>query len=188
MRAVGLLFALTGVFLLPLRAQSMEVPVETQIPLLLKLLSFDRNFRERAGGELVIAILFQGGNRESVNVKSEVEAAIRKSATAVAGLPLRAVLIDLDEEADLVSVLTARTVVVMYVGPLRAIDIRELTRASRRAQVRSFSGVPRYVEQGIALGLGLRGDMPQIIINLPAAQEEGADYGAQMLKLARVIR
>jgi hypothetical protein len=183
-----LLLALTGGFMLPLHAQSMQLPVEAQVPLLLKLLSFDRNFRGRAGGELVIAILFQGGNRESVNVKSDVEAALKQSATALGGLPLRAVSIDLDEEPDLASVLAARTVVVMYVSPLRAVDIREITKASRKAQVRSFTGVPHYVEQGIALGLGLRGDLPQIIINLPAAREEGADYGAQVLKLARVIQ
>jgi len=37
------------------------------------------------------------------------------------------------------------------------------------------------------VGVGLKGESPEIIINLPAAREEGSDFSSSLLKLARVI-
>lgn len=39
-----------------------------------------------------------------------------------------------------------------------------------------------------SVGIDLTGDRPDIVINLPAAKAEGADFDAQLLKLARVIQ
>jgi hypothetical protein len=169
------------------RAQAMELPVEVQIPIFLKLLTFDRNLTTTAGTELVIAVLYQGGNRESQAVSRQVDVELRKASRMFEGLTTRVLAIDLEREGDLAARLRHDSVKAMYIGPLRAVDLRALLRASRAAQVRSFSGVGRFVTQGVAMGAILRGDLPEIVINLPAAREEGADYPAQVLKLARVI-
>jgi hypothetical protein len=170
-----------------LAAQAMEVPVETQIPLFLKLLSFDRNLHSRGDSVFLVGVVYQSGNRESQSARETTEGIIRSSVVRVDGLPLRSVAIDLDHES-LEAALRAHSVGVIYVAPLRAVDVREVARASRQAQVRSFTGVGRYVDQGLAVGVGMRGDLPQIIINLPAARLEGADFSAQLLRLARVLQ
>lgn len=168
-------------------AQSMDLPVEVQVPIFLKLLTFDRNLETTAGTELVIAVLYQGGNRESQQVSHQVETELRKASKLFEGLSTRVLLIDLEGVDDLGARLRQDSVQAMYVGPLRAVDLRPLLKASRAAQVRSFSGVGRFVNQGVAMGALLRGNLPEIVINLPAARQEGADYPAQVLKLARVI-
>jgi hypothetical protein len=170
-----------------LAAQTMEVPVETQIPLFLKLLSFDRNLASRRDSVLLIGVVFQGGNRESQLVREATEDIVRSSLTRLAGVPVQSIAIDLDHES-LDVFLRAHRVAVIYVAPLRAVDVRDLARVSRQAQVRSYTGVTRYVNLGLAVGVGLRGDLPQIIINLPAARLEGADFPAQLLRLARVLQ
>jgi hypothetical protein len=182
----------TGLLLLfggsrPASAQAMDLPIETQIPIFLKLLTFDRNLETRAGAELVVAILFQGGNRESLIVRRQAEAELKKAAQAFEGLIIRIVVIDVEAESDLARRLQDDGVDAIYVSPLRAVDIREILKVTRAARVRSFSGVTRFVNQGVAMGVTMRGDLPQILVNLAAAREEGADYPAQVLKLARLV-
>lgn len=168
-------------------AQAMDLPVETQIPIFLKLLTFDRNLGTRDGSDLVIAIVYQSGYRESQSARRQAETELRKASQLIEGLTITVVAIDLEREPDLGRRLSQEDVAAMYISPLRATDIKAIVKLSRAAQVRSFSGVSRYVSQGVAMGVALRGDLPQIVVNLPAAREEGADYPAQVLKLARVI-
>ena len=47
--------------------------------------------------------------------------------------------------------------------------------------------MPGYVEAGLSVGLDIERDRPQIVVNLEASRAEGADFGAQLLKLARVL-
>lgn len=188
LRAAAILLGLLlGAVVRSMAAQSMDLPVETQIPLFLKLLTFDRNLPTEPGTQLVIAIVFQGGNRESSAARRQATVELLKAGQLMPGLTARIVDIDLERDRDVAAILVTQGVVAMYISPLRAVDIHALTRITRAAQVRSFSGVTRYVTQGIGLGATMRGDLPQIIVNLPATREEGADFSAQLLKLARVI-
>jgi hypothetical protein len=171
----------------PAAGQAMDLPVETQIPIFLKLLTFDRNLTTSAGTELTVGILFQGANRESTTARRQAEAELKRATQLFEGLTVRVVPIDLDAGDDLAQRLEAEQVSALYVTPLRAVDLKAMLRVTRAARVRTFSGVGRFVSQGVAMGAGLRGDLPQIVVNLPAAREEGADYPAQVLRLARVL-
>jgi hypothetical protein len=63
--------------------------------------------------------------------------------------------------------------------------VREL---SRRTGVRTVTGVPHYVEDGLGIGIDLRGGRPEIMVNLVASRAEGGDLDAQLLKLARIVQ
>jgi len=165
-------------------AQEMEVPVAVQLPLFLKVMSFDRQLRARAGGSLVLAIAFQSGSRASSDA---VQEALRSvvGIREVAGIPLRTVNIDLDHE-ELGAVLADSRATLLYVAPMRGVDIGDLVRAARAAHVTTLTGVVRYVDLGCAVGLRLRGDRPSIVVNLAAARIEGADFTAELLRLAQI--
>jgi hypothetical protein len=162
-------------------AQDMPVPVETQVPILLKILTFDRAITARPADRLVIGIIFQGRNRISSEIGEQVLRQLKASAPAV-----RVVPIDLDRTDDLVAALVRDSVQVLYVAPLQAVAIPTLSKATRERQVLSYTGVPRYVEQGLAVGLDVNGLRPQIVINLEASRAEGAVFSAQLLKLVRL--
>ena len=76
---------------------------------------------------------------------------------------------------------------VLYVSPLRAVHVEDVTAVTRAAQITTFTGVPRYVETGMAIGVDLKREHPEIVINLAASRAEGADLAAHLLKLARVV-
>ena len=76
---------------------------------------------------------------------------------------------------------------VVYVTPLRGVELHPLVRTARAAGMTTFTGVPLYVEQGVALSIGIVRERPQIIVNLAATRAEGSDFTSQLLRLCKVI-
>lgn len=165
-------------------AQEMEVPVSLQLPLFLKVASFDRQLGTRAGDTLVLAIAYQSGFRLSANVRQEAAVAVGARPT-VAGLPIKVISIDLDKD-DLGQALRRGHATLLYLTPVRALDVEDVMRVTRSARVTTMTGVVRYVELGLAVGVRLRGDRPRIVVNLAASKLEGAEFGAELLKLSEI--
>jgi len=166
----------------------MMVSVDVQIPLFLKILTFDRNLNSRAGDEVVVGVVYQRKFKNSVNVRDEVMDVITKSPIkSIRDIPVRFVAIELEEGSALGSVFSANEIDVIYVTPLRGIGMDMITKWSRQLHLTTITGVEDYVEAGVAIGIGIKGDKPQIIINLRAAREEGVDFTSQLLKLARIL-
>jgi hypothetical protein len=172
-----------------LHTQEMPVPVHVQLPVLMKIITFDRNLKKRDTKDLVIGILYQSKFRMSLDVKNQLVAALDDSPLKeVEGAPIRYMPVDLEDQTDLQSTILKGEITVLYITPLRAIDIGSITAVSQALRILSFTAVPDYVDLGVAVGLGTKGDYPQIIINLPSARAEGADFSSQLLKLAKIIR
>jgi hypothetical protein len=166
-------------------AQEMDVPVAVQLPLLLKVMSFDRHLRARAAGTLVIAIAYQSGYRASADAKDEAWR-LASNTRQIDGMPVSVIAIDLDRE-ELPAALARGQVVLLYVAPVRGIDIKDLVQVARAARVRTITGVVRYVESGLSVGVRLRGNRPRIVVNLASSRLEGAELAAELLKLAEVL-
>jgi hypothetical protein len=169
-------------------AGEMEVPVEIQFPLFLKILPFDRNFKTRVGDEIVLGIVYQEKFRTSLNVKTQLENFLEKSKEKkIDDVPFRYVLINLSRLSEFKAMLAREKVDIVYIAPLRAIAVETLVSDCRSMGITSLTGVPVYCEMGIAVSIGSKGGSPLIIINLPGARSEGADFSSRLLKLARVI-
>lgn len=173
----------------PVTAQEMDVPVDVQIPLLYKILTFDRNLGARMVGDgIVIAIIYQEGFRASVTARDQVLEAVRRiGESSISGQPVHWVSLELTEVADLEAAFAKNRVDVIYVAPLRSVGLDRIATAARGKQVTSFTGVPEFVDRGIAVGVGLQRERAQIIVNLSAARAEGAEFGSQLLNLARIV-
>ena len=166
----------------------MPVPVDVQVPVLLKVLTFDRRIADARGENLVVGVLYQSGYRLSGTVRDGVVNALnRTGSTGPANRALNVVTIDADVTEKLDEALTRLGVKVLYVTPLRAFDLDGLVKATRRTRTLTLTGVPDYVEAGLSIGLDLRQDRPQILVNLRAARAEGADLAAPLLSLATVV-
>jgi hypothetical protein len=166
--------------------QEMELPVDVQVSLFLRVLSFDRQLSARAGGELAVAVVMQRGYRASQKAGDEALSALNGSGTNVGGVPVRATAIDLDTQS-LADALARRPATVLYFAPLRGVDVRVLAAAASAAGALTVTGVPRYVTMGVAVGARLQGERPRLLLNLQAARRAGADFSAELLKLAEVI-
>lgn len=169
-------------------AEEMEVPIDIQIPLFLKILPYDRNLKKRVGDEIVLGIVFQEKFRKSLNVKTQLENFLEKSnEKKIDDVPFRYVLINLSRLSEFKPILAREKVDIVYITPLRAIAVETLVSHCRSMGITSLTGVPAYCELGIAVSIGSKGGTPLIIINLPGARSEGADFSSRLLKLAKVI-
>jgi hypothetical protein len=168
--------------------EEMEVPVDIQIPLFLKILTYDRNLKERVGDEIVMGVVYQEKFRKSLNVKTQLEKYLANSKEdKIDDVPFRYVSINLSSLSMFKAILAREKVDIVYIAPLRAVAVETLAADCRSMGITSLTGVPAYCELGIAISIGSKGESPQIIINLPGAQSEGADFRSQLLKLAKVI-
>jgi|WetSurMetagenome_2_1015567.scaffolds.fasta_scaffold185817_2 hypothetical protein len=167
-------------------SQEMAVPVDIQSRLMPKILFYDRTFASRHHTNLVIGILYQHGYRRSVEVQSLMAAALRDLKATDGGLSITPVPIDIEVEGwD--GLLVRSGAAVLYVAPLRAVDIRDLGSVCHGNGLLTFTGVGSYVSSGLAVGFDVNNDRPVIIINLEAARTAGADLSSQLLRVARVI-
>jgi YfiR/HmsC-like len=177
--AIGVLYAFKPAVA---EAQDMDVPVHIQIALFLKVLTFDRNLVVSPASEIVVGVVFQSGYRSSVNAKN-----VAMTALQVTGNPrkIRAIAIDLDRES-LLTALSRHRPSVLYVAPLRAVEIGDLATTARNANVTTLTGVAQYISLGLAVSVRLQGERPKLVINAEAAKLEGADFSAELLKLAQI--
>jgi hypothetical protein len=186
-RAALLTLAIGGVAVaVPAWAQEVEVPIDVQIPLFLKVLAFDRQFRVRATNELVVMVAYQSGNRQSTSAKDNALRALAEQTLSAEGLAVRAVAVDLDQ-GGLRAALRQHKASMLYITPVRGVDIEEIASAAQAARVRTFSGVTTYITRGLAVGVRRIGDRPKLVVNLRAARLEGADFSAEFLKLVQVV-
>ena len=170
------------------RPQDLDVPMNIQLPLLLKVLSADRNLRERAGAELMIGVIYQQRYRASVNTMEAIlEVGGQSALSPFPDQPLRLVAIPVDNAGVIDSLLAAHEVDVCYLAPLRATGLAPILSATRARRIVTCTGVPEYIESGVAIGFDAKGGKPQIVINIEAAKAEGIDFSSQLLKLARII-
>jgi len=169
-------------------AQEMPVPTQMQASLFAKILTFERNLKARAGKELRIGVLYQKKVRSSLEAQEEfVQAMCGDPGRRIDGLALTCVPIEWTSAPDVEAAVVHADIRVLYVAPLRAVAIEEIVAISRARKITTLTGVPEFVEKGIALGLALRAERPLILVHLEAARAEGADFNSQLLKLARVM-
>lgn len=169
-------------------AQDMALSPSLQYQLFLKILKYDRNLTAKIQTELVIGVLYQSGFRSSQQAMAAFREAVQKTAQKeFPDVAITTVPVDLDGGPSLVDTLAGGKVKIIYVAPLRAYDLKTITSLSHTRKMITLTGVPEYAEKGLAVGVGLKGESPEIIINLPAAREEGSDFSSSLLKLARVI-
>ena len=170
-------------------SQTMALPAGTQFPLFAKILSYDRQLNQRANGAIVVGILYQSRFHLSLSASEKVLSAIQDGPVrTISGIPVRAVLIDVNLSENMEDAIAASGANVLYVTPLRSIDIDDIRAITMRLHLVSMTGVPEYVGEGIALGIDVSDERPLILINVRAAAEEGADLSSQVLKVAKIIQ
>jgi hypothetical protein len=150
--AVALLAAL---IVPPASAEDMPLPVEKQVPLILRVLTYDRQFEAKAGKEFWIGIVYNPAEPGSVKASNDVGETLTKySGKTVKNLPINYYLVEYAAPAQLEAALKSRPgISVLYVCPgVKNLD--NLLAVSRNRRITTTTGVPDLVERGVAVGDG----------------------------------
>lgn len=159
----------------PARAQpGPAVPPPLQAITFDKIFSFDRALGDRT--KLRVLLVY---NHDPEAGGKEAALALQK-AFAAATIAAEPVL--LSAAADK---LQPGTVLYFLAGTATP----DLLKAAAAAKVLTIAGESALAEQGkVSVGLALRGDKAEIVVNLDRVAQEGHDFSAQLLKFARVVR
>jgi hypothetical protein len=167
-------------------SQDMSIPVDVQVQLMAQIFSFDRAMDARTKEGMTIGVLYQERYRTSASTADEVEDLLGREAGFLHG-PFEVVRIPWENRADAERELRDKHVRILYVAPLRSVDVRTIGEMCGSLRISTFTGVSSYVNEGLALGVARRGGKATILINLPAARQAGNDFSSQLLHIAEVI-
>jgi hypothetical protein len=173
----------------PVHAEPMPLSPDLQLPIILRILVYDRHFESRFGAELTLGVVYEPADPESVKAANDVaEYMYRVRGKTVKGLSVRYFLLEYSSPESLDRSITTRGVDVLYVAPGNAKNLAGITRVSQEKGVTTTTGIPDYVRGGVAVGLGVSQDRPQILINLPSARAEGAEFDASLLRISTIVK
>jgi YfiR/HmsC-like len=174
---------------LTVQAEEMPVPADVQVPLILKVLTFDRNFSHKITSALFIGIVYDPLNPISNRAQSEIAQTLEQYTTkTIRRMPIKYVSLEYNGEQLLDEIASANDINVFYIMPGMAVHLPDLLRFSQAHQITTVTGVPDYVEKGVAVGIGVKKNRkPGILINLPASKSQGNAFEANLLRLAVVF-
>jgi len=168
--------------------QEIEVPVKVQYALFLKILSFERNLKKKKGSSLKVGVVFQ----EKFRISSMIEKEIRElvgdgTAKNATQKRIEYTQINLDE-TSVQTILENQELDVLYIAPLRAVEVSSIRDIAQKQNLVTLTGVPDYVKDGIMVGIRLKAKRPNILINLESARASGANFSSRLLKSATIIK
>jgi hypothetical protein len=168
----------------------MPFPADVQITLLLKILTYDRSFQAKAKSAVTIGVVYVAADPESVKAKDEILKTLQLVADrTIKNVPIRAVALEYRDPAGLGKLVQKAGINVFYIAPGNADSLRELLRVSHTQGITTATGVPEYVQRGVAIGIGIKADKrPDILINLPSSRQEGSEFDASLLRIATVVK
>lgn len=166
------------------------MPASIQVPIFLKILTFDRNFDNRVKSRLKIAIVYVEEDPASQRAGKEIASALDSyTDKTIKKLPISYVLTRYTTEQKMMDLVKSQEIDVFYLAPGTSKHLAAFLRISREYQIITMTGVPEYVAKGVAVGLDLGDDnKPRILINLTSAKLEGVVFDANLLRLATLLQ
>jgi hypothetical protein len=188
----GLLAAVIASLLCTSAAGTEPMPFkpDVQIALLLKILTYDRSFSVKNKSGVKIGVVFVAADPESVAVKDEILKTLALVADrTIKNVPIKAVALEYKDPKSLAATVRSEGINVFYIAPGNAASLQELLRMSHTRGITTATGVPEYVQRGVAIGIGIKADKkPDILINLPSSRQEGSEFDASLLRIATVVK
>jgi hypothetical protein len=168
-------------------AEDVSVPISLQMELLLKVASYDKNLKERAGDRVRIAVLVRQEDADSGRSAAQALKALSE-VEDVAGLPLDRVSTTFTDAAALARFIHEGNVAILYVTPgFTEGEIDAMAHALDGVSVLSAGALAKYTLRGVVLGFDLAGGKPKLIVNLGRAKRQRVELSSSVLKLVRVI-
>lgn len=172
-------------------AQNIAVSVDLQMNLLGKILTFDKSLELKIKKNRVIniCILYQSKNRKSLNLRNEVlKYTSNNEIDEVIGSKTNIFSLDIEDNYSFEKYLNDKTIDIVILTTLKAINIEYIAGLCQMNNIMSFSLVPDYIAGRISVAIDIKGDRPQIVVNLNSAKKEGVNFSSHLLKLSKIIK
>ena len=170
-------------------ANEVLVDESIQVPILFKVLTYDRTLMSEENQTLRIAVVYQEGHEASEeNRRALSETLDEHRKKTIGGYTFDFVEFDYETAENLESSLEDLSIAVLYVAAGNDTNLVAIQQVTRKLGVLSLTGTTGYAERGVSIGLELEDERPRIHVNLDALREEGHDLKSKVLRLCTVYR
>jgi hypothetical protein len=167
-----------------------RLPVDLEVKILFKVLTYDSSIKIRSQGGIRIGIVGYKGNPESKKVLTSIENKVLDvvdSGLKIKGLEISAGSILIKKIKELEKEVEENDYNVLYLCPGLDRLLGEISFLAVNKKLVLLTGEGSYVRQGVSVGVVKKGRKPHILINLKAASAQGANFDARLLRLAEVV-
>ena len=164
--------------------------VNRSVILLTKALSYDRNLRDRAGSDIVIAVVeAPGPATDDPRPQLVHRRLLALEGVTIQGAQIRAVLLEGATVESIQRGLDQHHVDVLILASHHLDAELEAVAATAEARhILTASIVPDHVRRALTLGVDTEGPKIRLLINRTAAKREGAKFSGELLQIAEVIQ
>ena len=186
---VGILFsaalAVAGASL----AEGTSLPATYQVPLMLKLVTYELNLMAKPEAVLRFGVLYRPEDPASRSSFKEIEEEFRHlGRTEVSGRRIELAPLPIAGDQPLRLPSGVAGIDVLYVTPGNEGRLESIIAWARGMKVLSVTADEKQAEQGLSIALVRRGLGSGVTLNLPASLEEGREWNVNILQIARVLR
>lgn len=169
-------------------AQRIKVPIDVQLKVIPKIISLNKSFSfESNENALNIAVLYSSQQRNSKQVYQDIEKNLNSGGIVVKGKLTNILYLDISNNNNIENFLRENKIKVLYITPLRGLDVSKITSICKTTSVLSISGVVEYIESDVSVILDIDDSKLQILINQKSAKSEGVDFSSRLLRIAKII-
>lgn len=171
-----------------LLGQRVKVPVELQTKIIPKILSLNKSFDFNHDNKYINAIILYNSNqRNSKQVFDDFILKVNGERIRIKNKEVKLHSYDIAKHNNLREFLKSNNINVLYLTPLRGVDINEVVNICKEEKVLTITAVEEYFEKGVAVLINLEQQKLKIVINNKVAKESGAEFSSRLLKIARVV-
>jgi hypothetical protein len=168
-------------------ADDVTVPVSLQMDLLLKVASYDKNLKLRAGDRVRVAVVFKPDDADSTRYAGQALKALSE-VEDISGMRVEPHSFIYTDAAGLARYTREGGVAVLYVAPgFGDDDLDAIAQALDGVSVLSAGALPKYTLRGLVLGFDLAGGKPKLWVHLERARRQRVELSSSVLKLMKVI-
>jgi hypothetical protein len=156
---------------------------------LVRALAYDSSLGDRAGDAVVLAVLFKKKNARSEKSAQIVGEAFKQlESLRVVGHPFRRLVVPFSGAADLEDLVQREGVDALFLCEALDGDLAAIKQVTHRKKVLTTGSTEAQVRAGVALAAVAEGLQLPLYVNWRESRDEGASFGSDLLRLARVIR
>jgi len=164
------------------------LPIGTQVSLISRIYSYDERLKDLDTPSVTLLIVYQQAFLPSLETAENTRDAIRRCTSCrIWGKSIAVHLHSLRSAADLERAIREHQPHIVYVSPMRTSQTRMISQLTRQYGASSFTPVEDYVREGLGIGITLRGNQPEIVVNLTALRLEEVQLSPNLLSLSRIL-
>lgn len=186
-KLVGFLFLF--LFMQGTMAQGGLIDYQKQVDMLVKLLSYNRNFLQ-GEGDIRIGLIYKN-SPESIAYFNEFSESLMNVISKGQKVGKRKITfsgLEFSSQADLNASASTFNVAVFVVAPGNDGNLVPISKVAQDLGIFTYSSVGQYLAQNVATGVENVDGQIKIVVNLPLAKIQGAQFKAELLQVARVIK